>query len=215
MKRPSIRSNAANDLSKGLLEAANGNGSWKMRALIVYGTRYGATAGTSEEIAKVLRDEGFDVRVVNAKKERVDDISEYELIVVGSGMKIDRWTKDPEKFLKKFQKELANKKVAIFVSSLVQAIFEYEGKTEAMDRAWTKYLVEKAAKYSLDPIALGLFGGVLDYDKVGFIERKALDPLRSLLEAAGFKETRPGFYDTRDWDAIRSWAKELAQKVRA
>jgi len=30
-----------------------------MKALIVYGTRYGATAGTSEEIAKVLRDEGF------------------------------------------------------------------------------------------------------------------------------------------------------------
>jgi hypothetical protein len=35
------------------------------------------------------------------------------------------------------------------------------------------------------------------------------------LDAAGFKETQPGIYDTRDWDAIRSWAKELAQKVRS
>ena len=48
-----------------------------MKTLIVYGTRYGATAGTSEEIAKVLRDEGFDVRVVNAKEEKVDDISSH------------------------------------------------------------------------------------------------------------------------------------------
>ena len=77
----------------------------KMKTLIVYGTRYGATASTSEEIATVLRDEGFDVRVVNAKEEKVHDISEYNLIIVGSGMKIDRWTKEPEKFLKKFKKE--------------------------------------------------------------------------------------------------------------
>lgn len=186
-----------------------------MKALIVYGTRYGATAGTSEEIAKVLRDEGFDVRVVNVKEEKVDDISEYGLIVVGSGMQVEKWTKEPEKFLKKFQKELAKKKVAIFVSSGVQAILKHEGNTDAMERAWRKYLVEKAAKYSLDPITMGLFGGVWDYNKMGFLARKTMGPLKLKIEEAGFKEIKPGFYDTRDWDAIRSWARELAQKVRA
>jgi len=35
------------------------------KVLIFYGTRYGATEGTSEEIAKVLRGEGLDIRVVN------------------------------------------------------------------------------------------------------------------------------------------------------
>jgi menaquinone-dependent protoporphyrinogen IX oxidase len=39
------------------------------QVLIVYGTRYGATESTSEEIARVLRDEGIEVRVINAKKE--------------------------------------------------------------------------------------------------------------------------------------------------
>jgi menaquinone-dependent protoporphyrinogen IX oxidase len=38
-----------------------------MRTLIVYGRRYGATAGASEEVAKVLEGEGFDVKVVDAK----------------------------------------------------------------------------------------------------------------------------------------------------
>lgn len=120
----------------------------------------------------------------------MDDISEYELIIVGSGMQVERWTDEPEDFLKKFQKDLAQKKVAIFVSSGVQAIFKYEGKTDAMDRAWRKYLVEKAAKYSLNPIALGLFGGIWDY-KMGFLARKTMSPFKEKIEAAGFKETKP------------------------
>jgi len=185
-----------------------------MKSLIVYGTRYGATAGTSEEIARVLRDEGFDVRVVNAKEEKVDDISEYELIIVGRGMKIDRWTKEPEKFLKKFRKELVKKKVAIFVSSGVQAIYEHEGKTDSMERAWRKYLEEKAEKYSLNPIAMAIFGGVLNFNKMSWMTRKTVGQLWRKFEEAGF-EKKDGIYDTRDWEALRNWTKELVQKVRS
>ncbi|MGQ9459974.1 MAG: flavodoxin domain-containing protein [Candidatus Bathyarchaeaceae archaeon] len=55
------------------------------KVLIVYGTRYGATASTSEEIGEILHKEGFEVRVVNLK-DKVWDIGEYELVVVGSGI---------------------------------------------------------------------------------------------------------------------------------
>ena len=47
------------------------------KALIVYGTRYGATEMTSEEIAETLKQEGIDTKVVNLKKDKVKDISEY------------------------------------------------------------------------------------------------------------------------------------------
>ncbi len=183
--------------------------------MIVYGTRYGATASTSEEIAKVLRDEGFEVKVTDAKKEKkIDDISEFNLVIVGSGMKIGKWTAEPEKFLKKFQKELAKKKVAIFVSSGSQAILEHEGKTEEIEKARREYLEEKAAKYSLQPISMAVLGGVWDYNKMGFFFKKTMSVFKQVIEAAGFKETEPEVYDTRDWDAIRSWAKEIAQKAR-
>jgi menaquinone-dependent protoporphyrinogen oxidase len=157
----------------------------------------------------------FDVRVVNAKEEKVNDISEYELVVVGSGMKMGKWTAEAEDFLKKFKKELAKKKVAIFVSSAAQAILEHEGKTEEAEKAKRECLEEKAAKYSLQPIALGLFGGVWDYNKMGFFFKKTMSPFKQNIEAAGFKQTEPEVYDTRDWNAIRSWTKELAQKSRS
>jgi menaquinone-dependent protoporphyrinogen IX oxidase len=61
----------------------------------------------------------------------------------------------------------------------------------------------------------GLFGGVLDYNKMGFLTRKTMEvAFESRLQNTGFKELQPGVYDLRDWDEIRSWARELAKKVR-
>jgi menaquinone-dependent protoporphyrinogen IX oxidase len=57
-----------------------------LKVLIAYGTRYGATTGTSEEIPKISREEGFDTKIVNLKEEKIKDISEYDLIIVGIGM---------------------------------------------------------------------------------------------------------------------------------
>ena len=185
------------------------------KALIAYGTRYGATASTSEEIAELLRQEGMDVRVVNAKKDKVNDITEYELVIVGSGIQIAKWTKEPEKFLKKFQKELTKNKVALFVCcGSAKPLTEGEEKTKEIEDAKRKYLEEKAAKYNLQPVALGLFGGIYDFNNMPWWSKKFMVSVKPKLEAAGFKETKTGVYDTRDLNTIHNWAKELAQKVQ-
>jgi menaquinone-dependent protoporphyrinogen IX oxidase len=186
------------------------------KALFVYGTRYGATARTSDEIAETLRQEGFEVRVVNAKEENVKDIAEYDLIIVGSGIQVNRWTGEPEKFLKNFQKELEKKKVALFVccGSASQTPAEREAKPDAPETARRKYLEEKAVQFHLHPVALGFFGGVYNYNTVPWWGKKFMEMDRPRV-AAAYKETEPGIYDTRDLNAIRSWAKELAQKARA
>ncbi|MBE0526502.1 hypothetical protein E4H12_03420 [Candidatus Thorarchaeota archaeon] len=83
-----------------------------------------------------------------------------------------------------------------------------------MEKEWTKNLVEKAEKYNLAPVALGMFGGVWDYNKMGFMWKKTMGPFKMKLEESGFEEKGPGIYDTRDWEEIRQWAKDLVQKVR-
>ncbi len=185
------------------------------KTLIVYGTRYGATANTSEEIGKILQQEGLEVRVVDAKKEKIRDIAEYDLVIVGSGIKIDRWTGETEEFLKKFQKELAKKKVALFVSCGHGCQALNEGNPAEIAKFRGKYLEEKAAKYNLQPIALGFFGGIEDFTKVSWLEKMAppIQASRRKLEAA-FGEKKD-VYDVRDMEAIRSWAKELSQSVHS
>jgi len=184
-----------------------------VRTLIVFGTRYGATAGTSEEIANVLREEGFDVTVANAKKEKIKDISEYDFIIVGSGMRMGKWTGEADDFLKKFQKELEQKRFAIFASTM-KTVSEREGKTEDVARMRKAALEDKVAEYNLHPITLGFFGGVLDYNKMGFLFKRTMGFLKPQLEKDGFKQAQPDVYDVRDWDEIRSWAKELAKKAK-
>ena len=87
-------------------------------------------------------------------------------------------------------------------------------KTE-IEYARKIYLEEKVAKYNLQPIALGLFGGVYNFNKMEWLFRKTLSAVKPQLEAAGVPETEPGLYDTRDINSIRNWAKEVAQKVQS
>lgn len=183
-----------------------------MKTLIIYGTRYGATTGTSEEIARVLRDEGLDVKVVNAKEEKVKDISPYELVIVGSGLQIGKWTGEAEDFLKRFHDQLTTKKVAIFISSM-KAVPEREGKLDEVEKIRKMGLDDKIAKYQLNPIAVGFFGGVMNFNKMSFIFKKTLGALKPQLEKDSFKQTEQGIYEMRDWEEIRNWAKELAKKV--
>jgi len=185
----------------------------KSKILIAYGTRYGATTGTAEELAKVLRDDGFEVKVVNLKEEKVKDVKAYDLVIIGSGMKMDMWTRKAKAFLNKFSGELKKKKVAIFVSSGGRALMEYKGEHDEIDRITKKYLEDKAFKYNLNPISMAMFGGIWDYNKMGKIYKKILEAEKENFIPAGFKEIESGVYDSRDWDEIRKWAKELASKV--
>jgi menaquinone-dependent protoporphyrinogen IX oxidase len=177
--------------------------------MIVYGTTFGATKGTSEEIARMLREQKFDVKIVNAEEEKIKDISEYGLIIVGSSLANCRWNKGAEDFLKKFHKEFENKKLALFVSS-VAPIAEREANTAEVDKERKIALEDKVSKYNLKPVAMGLFGGILNYNKMGFIARKGMEiAFKSRLQENGFKEVEPGVYDLRDWNAIRNWTQEL------
>jgi menaquinone-dependent protoporphyrinogen oxidase len=183
------------------------------KALIVYGTRYGTTANTSDVIAETLRKVGFEVKIVDAKKEKVQTISEFDLIIVGSGIQMGKWTSEPEDFIKIHQKELSTKKLALFVScGGANPLSEGEKKNKELDDAKRKYLEDKAIELKVTPIALGFFGGCYDFNKMSWFFKKTLSSIKPKLESAGYKESKAGLYDLRDLDAIRDWTREVAKQ---
>jgi menaquinone-dependent protoporphyrinogen oxidase len=183
------------------------------KALIVYGTRTGTTANTSEVIAETLKQVGYEVKIVDAKKEKVQSIGDFDLIIVGSGIQMGKWTSKPEDFIKKHQKELSNKKLALFVScGGANPLSEGEKKNKEFDDAKRKYLEEKSNEFNVNPVALGFFGGCYDFNKMSWFFKKTLSSIKPKLESAGYKESKAGVYDLRDLDAIRNWTKELTKQ---
>ncbi len=136
------------------------------------------------------------------------------MVTVGSGVACGRWVDEAEDFLKKFRKEFEGKKLALFVSSL-EPISKREGQMEEVAKMRKLALEDKVAKFSLKPVSVGSFGGIIDFNRMGFIMRKGMEvAFKEPLQRNGFKEVKSGSYDLHDWDEIRKWAVDLAKQAR-
>jgi menaquinone-dependent protoporphyrinogen oxidase len=156
------------------------------RILVAYASKHGTTREVAEEIAKTLRGHRLDVELIEAA--RVHDVGQYEAIVVGGGLYMGRWHADARHLLKRHRHELAQKPLAVFGMG--------PDSLEESKVAESRQQLERslAALPELEPIAVTVFGG-------------ALKP-----EAWRFPFSRLPAFDARDWDAIRSWADDVAER---
>jgi len=89
---------------------------------LVYDTKYGST----EVIARWISEEMKDIEVKRASE--VESINDYPLIIIGSPDYDDKPLKSISEFIEKFNKELKQKKIAIFVVCNDIDEAEYRGK---------------------------------------------------------------------------------------
>ena len=101
----------------------------------------------------------------------------------------------------------------MFVSS-VEPIYEKEGNTTEILKMHKINVEDRINKYCLQPLSIGFFGGILDFNRMGFLTRKGMEAaFKEPLKRHNFHETSPSLYDLRDWNKIRNWTKDLAKKV--
>lgn len=176
-----------------------------MKALVIYGTRYGTAKEISEKIKEILEEQKLDVDLKNSDDKKNIDVNDYDLVVAGSGIKMGKWTKNTLNFLKKNRKKLSHRKIALFVSC--GAANEEKNKAEAQK----KYLDDVAAKYlDTKPIATGLFGGIYDPDADhGLLYKLVKKNIEKEMTKMGQDPTKK--HDYRDWDAIKQWTLDLTK----
>jgi menaquinone-dependent protoporphyrinogen oxidase len=178
-----------------------------MKALIVYGTWMGSTGQIAEEMGKTLSEQGYEVTVKNAGDVRGVRVQDFDLVIVGSAVRITRWKGEATKFLKSNEGILAGKKVALFASGNA-------GGDPALADYAKKSIDDAASRFpSIRPVALAYFGGRLDFSKPDMLMRVISGPIKKDLEKKGIDTSKP--YDARDWDAIRQWARDVAEKGRS
>lgn len=127
------------------------------RTLIVYETKKGVTEKSAQKIAEVLRSQyHLEVDVVDLAKQDTPDLSQYQNIVVGGGVRMGKVYSKATKFL---GNDLAGKRVAFFISSAWGGIpGEYHDQAK-------KWFLEKALKKHPDvkPVSVEVFGGFIRY----------------------------------------------------
>jgi len=166
-----------------------------VQVLVVYATKYGGTAEIAQRIGQVLREAGLRTDVLPT--DRVSDLSTYEAVVLGSAVYIGRWRKEAVRFLKTNEKVLAERQVWLFSSGPTG-----EGDPLELLKGWRLPEAQQAIADRIQPRDIAVFHGVVDVDKLNFIERLMI---RNVEAPVG---------DFRDWEAITSWATAIADELK-
>jgi menaquinone-dependent protoporphyrinogen oxidase len=166
-----------------------------MNVLVAYGSKYGATAEIAEKIGEVLKQEGLQVDVKNARN--IKNATDYQAVVIGSAAYIGNWRKEVSNFVKKNEQTLAGLPVWIFSSGPTE-----KGDPVKLLQGW---LMPKALQPVIDrikPRNITVFHGVINTEKLNFLEKQML------------KMVKTEIGDYRDWEAITKWAKVIADALK-
>ncbi len=184
------------------------------RVLVVYGSRHGGTQGIAERIGEVLRSEGLEADVVAA--DRVGDLGDRDAFVVGSGVYMGRWLKEPLEFIARNQVALAARPLWLFSSGPLRAssastnpddpLEDALGPTDGPGSGGRKKIAELSA--ATHPRDHRVFLGAFDPKDP---PRAMSERLVRLMPAA--RKVLPAG-DFRDWDAIWAWAHGIATELR-
>lgn len=164
-----------------------------MKTLVVYATGTGCTAGIAEKIGERLAASGATVDVVRAQDAGV--ASDYDAVVLGSGVRAGQWHAPAKKWLEDNAGALKGMPVAFFTCGLTTAS---EPEKEDVVRAITDPLIESTG---VTPVDVGVFAGWNEPKEFSFIERTILKVMKA---PQG---------DFRDFEAIAAWTDSVAPKL--
>ncbi|MFO7619048.1 MAG: flavodoxin domain-containing protein [Thermoplasmata archaeon] len=124
------------------------------KILVAYASKTNATAQHAGAVAGALKSVGRNVEIVNLREGGKPDLAGYDIVVIGSGIRIGRWYGPAKKLLKR--KELVGKKVALFVACGMMA--EDSSKQEEAVR---DYIEKIAAKHNVKYACCRAFVGFM------------------------------------------------------
>ena len=165
------------------------------RVLVAYATKHGATGEIAAKIGQVLDQAGLDADVLPA--DQVSNLAPYDAVVLGSAVYAGQWRKEAAAFLEANEKELDGRPVWLFSSGPTG-----EGDPVELMKGWRFPEALQPVADRIQPRDIAFFHGVLDTDELGLGEKLIVKALKA---PTG---------DFRDWEAITSWAADIAAALK-
>ena len=150
------------------------------KTLIAYQTKGGATEEAARKIAEILRSKfQLEVDLVDLKEQKPIELTQYQNVIVGGGVRVGRVYGKALKFL---ENDLTGKKVAFFVSS------SWAGSPGSYVNAKTKFVEKTLTKYpKINPVTTEAFGGRIRYFRKTMLDNTDLARVEVWAEDLGKK----------------------------
>mgnify|MGYP000858062063 CR=1 FL=1 len=164
------------------------------KVLVLFATKYGATAEIAEKIAEVLQAGGAQTDVMDVK--RVKSIAEYSVVVLGSASYIGSWRREMTRFVEKNVVELSQKMIWVFTSGPTGT-----GDPQELMKGILYPPKLKAAMDTIKPADITVFHGAINPGKLSGLEKWIIGKVGASIG------------DYRNWDMITAWAKSILAKL--
>jgi menaquinone-dependent protoporphyrinogen oxidase len=165
-------------------------GKMKKKVLVTYASKYGSTGGVAYAIGKELCSKDVATDVVLIKN--AGNVGSYQGVVIGSAIYMGKWKSEAVDFVKKNSEILRQVPVAYFL--VCMTLSRRTEKNQAEVLSYMDPIVKAVPE--IKPVGMGTFAGALDYNNLSWLNKK-------ILKSKGTPEG-----DFRDWNAIRTWARE-------
>ena len=178
------------------------------KVLLLYGTRYGTTKEISDEIEKVIQDNGmktdsFNLKDINPKN--IPSLDKYDGIIIGTGIKMGMWTKIVKSFVQKRKNELKNKQASL-------GFYVCCGEAQKdITKAIEKYITPKLEKLGIQSALIDAFGGAYDLREDSPVLGMTRKIIIGMMKEEGIEDPEGHLYDYRDWEQIRGFANQFVE----
>jgi menaquinone-dependent protoporphyrinogen oxidase len=168
-----------------------------MRAnvLVTFASKHGFTEEIAQKIGQTLAEAGHQVTVLPVKQ--VTDLNPYTAVLLGSGVYAGMWMRPAAKFLKKNEAALTARTVWLFSSGPTG-----EGEVDELLDGWRFPSGLQEVADRIQPKDIVVFHGAVVLEKLGAIEKWMIEKVESPVG------------DYRDWDAITTWARGVAEELK-
>jgi menaquinone-dependent protoporphyrinogen oxidase len=184
------------------------------KILIAFGTRYGSTEATAKELAKIFEEKGLQAELLDlkgAKEKNWPKITEYDGVIVGTGIKMGKWTNKAKKFLREIKSDLESAGIKLFIYvSCMLCLTDPE-------KAREDYLNKKIEKYEIKSEKYEAFEPILDFtdeSQMGWFAKSIIKKsAQEDLEKEGIYMDYEARNDLRDMEKIKKFAEEIISTI--
>lgn len=172
------------------------------KLLVLYGSSEGQTTKIALHIARIIREKGYLVDVIEGRGMPAHfSLEPYRAVIIGASLHAGSYQKYVRTFVQQHHRELTQMPTAFFSVSLTEAYPRPAEKVE-LGRLMATFLQETG----WHPQSVVSFAGALTYSKYGFLKRFIM---RRIARQAGAPTDPSHDYEFTDWQAVTRFAESF------